>query len=346
MRLHRFSAALAGLFAACAPVLAQTYPAEAVILQPEVEVRSGPSKQFMKTTLLKQNDKVLVLRESKEAPGWLEIMPPPGSFSWVNAKDVKQVDASQAFVNGDPSRPVSILPGSRLENKPPDRESIKVTQGTLVVIVNRPNKIGSDTWLPIQPHPNEVRYVPAEAVKATTVVATNNAPINWTLTPSGYTTNSLLAEAEKARMAGDIATAQRLYTQVAQTTADPNQKQLALNVLANMPQGAYTPAQPASRTVLSPGSPAPPASSNLVMQSPAAWSPYGRLQDTKLKADNGQALYALEDAQRKTIIYVTTNPGKSLADYNGRMVSVLGPTMYRSDAVRMQYVVATHVAVP
>jgi len=271
MRLHRFSAALAGLLAACAPALAQSYPAEAVILQPEVEVRSGPSKQFMATSKLKQNDKVLVLRESKEQPGWLEIMPPAGSFSWVNAKDVRQVDASQAFVTGDPNHPVSILPGSRLVDKAPDRESMKLTQGTLVVIVNRPLKIGNDTWLPIQPHPNEVRYLPADAVRATTVIATNNSPPNWTLTPSGYTTNAVLAEAEKARMTGDIATARQKYTEVAATTADPSQKQYALNVLASMPQAAYTPAQPASRTVLSPGNPTPvPASSNLLMQSPAA----------------------------------------------------------------------------
>ncbi len=346
MRLHRFSAAVAGLLAACAPALGQNYPAEAVILQPEVEVRSGPGKQFMATSKLKQNDKVLVLRETNGQPGWLEIMPPPGSFSWVNAKDVQQV-GGQAFVNADPNRPVAIRPGSRLVDKEPDRESIKVTRGTLVVLVNQPLKVGADTWLPIQPHANEVRYLPAEAVKATTVVATANAPVNWTLTPNGYTTNNTLADAEKARMAGDLATARQKYTEVAATTADPNQKQYALNVLANMPQSAYTPAQPASRTVLSPGNTAAaPPPSNLVMQSPAAWSPYGRLRDAKVKASNGEALYALEDAQGKTLIYVTTDRGKSLADFNGRWVSVYGPTMYRSDAVRMQYVVATQVAVP
>ena len=34
------------------------------------------------------------------------------------------------------------------------------------------------------------------------------------------------------------------------------------------------------------------------------------------------------------MVYVTTNPGKSLSDYNGRTVAVYGPTMYREDAVR------------
>ncbi len=101
MRSHRFIAAAAGLLAACGPALAQNYPAEAVILQPEVEVRSGPSKQFFATSKLKQNDKVLVLRESKEAPGWLEIVPPTGAFSWGNAKNVKKGQEAQDCVNCD-----------------------------------------------------------------------------------------------------------------------------------------------------------------------------------------------------------------------------------------------------
>jgi uncharacterized protein YgiM (DUF1202 family) len=349
MRSHRIIAALVGLSALCTSALAQTYPAEAVILLPDVEVRSGPSKQFYATSKLKQNDKVLVLRESKEAPGWLEIMPPQGSFSWVNAKSVRQIDASQGFVDCDPARPVAILPGSRIEDKPPNRESIKLTQGQIVVIINRPLKAGDDTWLPILPHANEVRYLPADAVKATTVVSTNNAPPSWTMTPGagatpgGYVANPLLAEAEKARQAGDIAGATKLYQQIAQTTADPSQKQYALNMVASLQQNPYI---PASRTVMSPGATPTPSTPNLIMQSPPAWSTFGRLRDVKIKADNGEALYALEDAQGRTITYVTTTPGKSLAEFNGRMIAVYGATMYRTEAGRMQYVVATHVSVP
>jgi hypothetical protein len=344
MRYHAIIATAVGLLAVATPAFAQNYPAEAVILLPEVEVRSGPSTQFYATSKLRQNDKVLVLRESKEAPGWLEIMPPQGSFSWINAKDVKQVDANQAFVICDPARPVSILPGSQLVDQPPNRESIKLMQGTIVVLMNRPLKIGNDTWLQIQPHGNEVRYLPASAVRASTVVSTTNTPASWARNPNGYSTNSLLSEADKARLAGDMDTAKRLYTQVAQTSTDANQKQYALNILNNMPQNPY---QPASRTVLSPGNvtPTPTPNSNF-LQSPPAWSAYGRLRDIKLQADNGQPLYALEDTSGRTLTYVTTNAGKSLVDYNGRTVSVYGPTLYRSEAGRMQYIVASHVAVP
>lgn len=315
MRFLPYSAALAGLLAATlqAPAQTPTYPCEAAILQPEVDVRSGPSKQFMVTSKLKQNDKVLVLRESKEQPGWLEIMPPQGSFSWINAKDVQQAGTPpQAFVNGDPSHPVSIYAGSRIEDRPPDRESMKLTQGTIVALVNRPLKVGNDTWLPIQPHPNEVRYIPADAVRPSTVVSTNVSQPNWNLMPSGYTTNSVLADAEKARFSGDLATARQKYMLVAQTSPDPSQKQYALNILATMPaQPGGTPAQPASRTVMSPANPTTP-SGNLTMQSPPAWSAYGRLRDLKMNTDNGQPLYVLEDNQGKTIVYVTTNSGKSL----------------------------------
>jgi hypothetical protein len=293
---------------------------------------------------------VLVLRESK-SPGWLEILPPPGSFSWINAKYMQQPDPKQnlAYVNCDPSQTVPILPGSREVDQPPISESVKLTRGTQVVILGVARKVGTESLVPILPHSNEVRYLSAQAVRPATVVSTNNTPTNWTLnqgtttTPGGFMANSVLADAEKARQSGDTATAQRLYTQVVQTTTDANQKQYAQNMLANL-QSPYT---PASRTVMSPANATPTqAGANLIMQSPPAWSVYGRLHDVKIAADNGQPLYALQDAQGKTIVYVTTQAGKSLTDYNGRTVSVYGATMYRSDTVRMQYIVATHVAVP
>ena len=324
------------------PLYAQSYPVEMAIVQKEVEVRSGPSKTFHPTSKLSQNDRVFVLRESKEAPGWLEIKPPIGSFSWVNAKNVKQVDTRHGFVECDPTRPVPILPGSTLINLEPNRESMKLTAGTVVVIVDRPLTVKEETWLPIQPHPSEVRYIPSESVKPATVVAsTPNGPPNWTLTPNGYAGNSLLAEADQALKANDINRARQLYQQVANTATDQNQKVLALNRLASLPQ---TPVQ-GKTTSLSPTNPAPPATANAMTLQGPAWSAYGRLRDTTLKSETGQPIYGLEDGQGKTLTYVTTNPGKSLQAYIGRTISAYGPTVYRPD-VRMQYVVASHVAVP
>ncbi len=344
MRTRRIMAALAGLLAVAGPALAQNYPAEQVILLPEVEVRSGPSKTFFATSKLKSGDKVVVLRQNKD-PNWLEIKPPtPDSFSWINAKFVKQIDATHGFVDGDPTRPTPILPGSRVVDQPPNNEGMKLTAGTVVLIVARPLAVQGETWLPIAPQPSEVRFIPAESVSpAKVVVAQQVGSTNWTLAPGGvYTTNNVLTDAEKAYAAGDYAKARALYQQVANTSTDSNQKVYAMNKLSTMPQTASIPAQTTSITAMSPSK----ANPNLMKLKDAAWSQYGRLYETKLTGDAGQPLYAMDVGGGQTV-YVSTNPGKSLQGYIGRTVSVYGPTMYRADsAVRLPYVVATHVAVP
>ena len=112
MRHARMIAALVAVLAMAAPAFAQSISGEMTIAQPDVEVRSGPSKVFFATSKLKQGDKVIVLRESKDAPGWLEIRPPsPQSFSWISAKNVAQVDATHASVS---VASAPLLPGSRV----------------------------------------------------------------------------------------------------------------------------------------------------------------------------------------------------------------------------------------
>jgi hypothetical protein len=288
---------------------------------------------------LKQGDKVVVLRQNKD-PNWLEIKPPSDSFSWINAKYVKQMDATHGYVECDPASPAPSLAGSKIVDSPPNTEIIKLTRGTQVVLIARPLVVQGETWLPILPHPSEVRYIPAESVSAAkVVVAQQVGSTSWTLAGSVFSTNNALAEAEKAYAAGDYARARPLYQQVVSTTTDNNQKVLAMNRLASMPQTAAVPAQ---TTAMSPSAPNP----NLMKLKDAAWSQYGRLYETKLTGEAGQPLYAMDVGNGQTL-YVSTSPGKSLQGYIGRTVSVFGPTMYRADsAVRLPYVVATHVAVP
>jgi hypothetical protein len=349
MRQHILFTTFASLFVTI-PAFAQTIsPGPATIVLQEVEVRSGPSKTFFPTSKLYRNDQVLVVRESKEAPGWYEIKPPTGSFSWINSKYVKQLDAKHGVVECDPARPVSVLPGSRLVNQEPNRESTKLTLGVLLVIVDRPMQVGNETWLPIETHPHEVRYIPAEAVQVTKAITPTIAGNpNWNLTPTGYATNPKLAEADQALKLGNMDRARQLYQDVQANAPDANQRQLATNRLESMKQTSASPFQTTSipkpgetRTSLS------PTPANLAQSDPAKWSTYGRLRETKLQSDYAQPLYSLEDDQGRTLAYVTNVPGKSLRDYVGRMVSVYGPTVYRPDsAVRMHYVVASHIAVP
>jgi len=98
---------------------AQTLPAEMVVTVPQVEVRSGPTKEYYATSVLRQGERVLVLRQSKDQPGWLGHQAPAGSFSWVNAKNVKQVDPRTAYVDMD-SGPVAVMPGSSIINRAPN----------------------------------------------------------------------------------------------------------------------------------------------------------------------------------------------------------------------------------
>ena len=328
-------AAMVGVFTS-APLFAQ----EAVIVQKEVDVRSGPATKFYATSKLYQNDKVLVLRESKESPGWVEIKPPAGSFSWINAKYVKRVDQKHGFVECDPSRPVSVLPGSRLVNQAPDRESVKLTAGTIVVLVNPPMLVDGETWLPVEPHSSEVRYIPKEAVNTTPATAVNVATPNWTQTSSGYQGNSVLAEAEQALKNNDLARAKQLYQIVANNATDQNQKVFAMNRLDSLSRLTVQ----GTTTSLSPGNQTPTAPVNVQTVQGPNWSTYGRVSTTGLKSEAGQPIYILEDAQSKRT-YFTTIPGKSLEMYVGRIIAVYGPTQYRAD-VRMQYIVASHVAMP
>ena len=67
------------------PPLPSTSPYPATILVPQADVYSGPATTFYPTTRLRSNDRVIVLGDSKRAPGWVEILPPPGSFSWTKS---------------------------------------------------------------------------------------------------------------------------------------------------------------------------------------------------------------------------------------------------------------------
>ena len=102
---------LAALAAGAAPAPAQSYPAQATIIVPRAEARSGPSEKFYTTAELRQGEVVSVVRPCKDQPGWLAIMPPPGSFSWVKAKAVKQLNSQVAVVPVDAEAvPVMVAP--------------------------------------------------------------------------------------------------------------------------------------------------------------------------------------------------------------------------------------------
>jgi uncharacterized protein YraI len=304
---------LCGLWAGALPAVAQTYPAEMAITMPEVEVRSGPSTKFYPTAKLYRGAKVKVVRASKQE-GWLEIEPPPGSFSWINQRYVEiRPNGQMGTVNAEV--PVSVLPGSSVTNTPPDVEQIKVERGTVVVILDHPLYAQSGVWLPIAPQPREVRYIPAQAV--------DTKQLAGTATPSAVpVVNASLASMNKA------ASPSGSVSQPAQPAR-----------ISPTPAGGWQPTSSNS----------PPTTSLYATgAAPAAnqpqWSVWGLLRKTGFQKD-GQTMYMLESRQGQPLLYVATKPGFSLGSYVGREVSLYGSVSYIGE-LRIYSMTATHVALP
>lgn len=297
---------------------AQTYPAEMPITVAEVEVRSGPTKEYYATSKLRYGDRVLVLRESKDQPGWLAIRPPSGSFSWINARHVKQAkgDPHTGYVETEGNVAVPVRPGSALINRAPDVESVKIQPGTLITILEKPVTADGVTWLPIMPPPSEVRFIPAEAVRPQQV-AGNNPNAGGTKT---------------APVAGTPWTLQ----------AEPVSRQLPGHP-DKMAQGNPPPPTIGQTTAFSR---TPATTSPQVITYPAQWSTYGVLRRAAFEKD-GLPMYVLETGRGQVLMYVTSASGTSLRDYVGRTVALYGSITYRSDdAIRTHFMTATHLAVP
>jgi hypothetical protein len=63
-------------------------PYEATVRTSEVEVRSGPGQRYYVTGRVKQNEPVTVVRH--DPGGWFMIVPPAGSFSYIDATVVRK----------------------------------------------------------------------------------------------------------------------------------------------------------------------------------------------------------------------------------------------------------------
>jgi hypothetical protein len=156
------SIVLLGMLAIAEIAQAQSYPVEMIITSTEVDVRSGPTKEYLPTSKLHYGDHVWVQYESKE-PGYLAITPPRGSFSWINAKQVKQIDLQSGYV--DVEAGAIVRPGSVGSTKVPNVESVKIPQGAQITILGAAVASDGNNWLPIQSWHSEVRYIPGEAVQ-------------------------------------------------------------------------------------------------------------------------------------------------------------------------------------
>jgi hypothetical protein len=219
-------------------------PTPSTITVPDAQVRSGPSPEFYPTSRLHRGDKVRVVRE--EATGWLAIEPPPDSLSWIDSRLVEVIGPTTAVVSAPEAQ---IWVGSRLINSKPTVWRTKVKRGTQVTITARAQRDADGIWLPILPVPSEVRYLSAEATRATAApqqfAVASAEPPKVSSSPVGFAsperavrfatpgqpaaagnpalspqapssvTDPRWLRAEQAERAGDIVGAKELYQQLA-----------------------------------------------------------------------------------------------------------------------------------
>ena len=152
--------------AAAAPALAQSGPYLAVVSDPEVRLRAGPSDQFPETGLLPRGARVVV--DHEEPNGWLAVEAPQGQVSWVPTQ----------FIEGyDPARPtpqrvvvssegaVTLATGVAGVQQPLDIRRVPVPNGTILTVTGPKATFDGKSWYPVAPPAGDFRYLPKSAVQ-------------------------------------------------------------------------------------------------------------------------------------------------------------------------------------
>jgi hypothetical protein len=319
----------------------------AAVTANEVDVRSGAGAGFYATSRLRKGERVEVIRDVDGV--YLAIKPPPGSFSWINNTFVLR-DGRYATVNGHPDTPTPVRVGSSLSSIEPTVEQVKLQRGALVVIIG-PEVIHDDgVWLPIQPPPQEVRFIPKDAVTLTPTVETVAGVAPAPGTPAAVTNavgDTPWNQAEQAERAGDFTRAILLYQQQAQQTTDRDLQMRCYTRIQCLQQGnrgstppGYQPGVPAAAQ---PGDPRLVSQQSQAVGYPAApqASPPGRLRRAGFYVDN-RPTYVLVDSAERPLMYVTAQPGLSLELFVNQAVELFGNLAYRND-LRSNYIVVSQV---
>jgi hypothetical protein len=254
----------------------------------------------------------------EEQSGWLAIRPPADSFDWIDARAVTR-EGPYAAVQTDG---VHVLIGSRLRQEMPDVQGARLVRGTQLVVVGAPfTPPGGITWLPIQPPPQEFRYIPATAVKTTGPVQALTTPLAAT-PPAPPPIGSVAVPPTTGAVASNTMPA----------AAPPPSNRVYSQYGPAPTNFAPLPGTGAAAAPLLPSSPTGPA---------AQWSGPGRLYRTSF-ALNGQVAYGLLSSRNQVLLYITPPPGQSLDPYAERNVNVYGPVLYHGE-LRKHHMTAQQV---
>jgi len=318
-----------------APTFAQNAPGDQVIAVPEVEVRSGPSMQSYATSKLHSGDRVRVVDTKNE--GWLGIMPPPGSYSWINARhinpDSNNFTAIVAVPNAD------VLIGSQLVKEMPNQRGATLQQGTILTLLKDRRADGRFDVMPatgpdgvyyaIVPWKDEVRWIPASAVQpASTATSSSASPINAGSTSQATSDAALLVRAERSAAGGNIADALACYSELARQTTDANvrawcsERYQALQYRPTSSASVQSNYSQNGSGWANPG-PAATTTSNVNVRPDYRHTGPGTLSRSYLTVAGGK-VWALEpdDPRQQHRTYVKASSSINLEDYVNRHVDV------------------------
>lgn len=316
-----------------------------------VELLSGPAFAFPKVGVLKKGDTVIVVRE--EDTGFLAIVPPAGSVSWVKHIHLGKVDGldggkANVLVAVDGAE---VFAGSDKDRPPTNRVVMHLPKGAIVEVVGPAVRFGNAPWHPITPPEGDLRWIPRSAIKAASLTAlappppyvrpdtpaftvavdgskpAATAPAAVTL-PAALTDHRLWAQASQAEKAGDYATAKSLYARIYQDLWEQKAERDAIVICYNR----YTRCDTAVK-----GGDAPPGRSRSESRTeapPAAgakWSGPGYLQELQRVNLDGQQVYSLQNDRGDVLYYVTAVSGINLRNYGAKRVQVYGVVASRPE---------------
>ncbi|HEX3149174.1 MAG TPA: hypothetical protein VHR66_13955, partial [Gemmataceae bacterium] len=323
-----------------------------------VEVRAGHALGFPAVGQLHKGDSVIVVRE--EETGFLAIVPPTGSMSWV-----KQIHLDKVVLeNGKANVPIAVegaevMAGSDKDAKPTNRVTTRLPKGTIVEVTGPAVRIETASWFPIVPPEGDLRWIPKSAIKTGSLTAlTPPAPYvrpetpGFTVSadpkapptarpaaaalPTALTDHRLWNQASQAERSSDFATAKALYARIYQDLWDQKAERDAIVICYNRykrcDEAVKQGDNGTGRTRTESRSEAPPAADNShPTTSSGKWSNPGYLQEVQKVFVDGQPVYALQDDRGSVVYYVTAVSGINLRNYNGKRVQVYGAVATRAE---------------
>src|SRR5207237_8479893 len=118
----------------------------AVVEVDGVEVRAGHALAYPAVGQLKKGDTVIVVRE--EDTGFLAILPPTDSVSWIQAIHLGKVEG---LPGGKANVPVAVdgadvMAGSDKHHPPTNRVTVYLPKGSIVEVVGPSVRVGKASW--------------------------------------------------------------------------------------------------------------------------------------------------------------------------------------------------------